>query len=330
MTQPIHDDREKDTMKIVFLDEDTVSLNGDVDLSRVQALGEYKGFTLSPTDDPVPFCSNADVVIVNKARMNRSNMEQLPNIRLICEAATGYDNIDLKAARERGIHVSNIAGYATKTVVQHVFAMVLLLSNRILSYQKDVQQGEWQKSKMFGLLKYPTFELDGKIFGIIGFGAIGREAARIAEAFGMKVMVHDTVDLSDTGYKNHSIYEILSASDVISLHCPLTEHTRNLIDGESIDNMKRTAILINTARGGIVHEGDLAEALNSGRIAGAGVDTLSVEPPVDENPLLGEVRNLIITPHSAWSARDARQRLMDMVAERIERFENGDLGGLIV
>jgi glycerate dehydrogenase len=317
-------------LKIVFLDEDTVVLNGDVDLSRVKALGQYEACMLSPSDDPAPSCYNADVVIVNKVRMSRNAIEQLPSLRLICEAATGYDNIDLQAARERGVHVSNVAGYATKSVVQHVFAMVLCFSNRILSYHHDVQRGEWQKSKMFGLLTYPTFELAGKTFGVIGFGAIGREAAGIAEAFSMQVMAHDIVDLSDTGYKNHPLDEILAASDVVSVHCPLTEHTRNLIDAGSLDKMKKTAILINTARGGIVNERDLYDALNSGRIAGAGVDTLSMEPPVDGNPLLGEVKNLIITPHSAWSAWDARQRLMDMVAERIECFKNGSRDGLIV
>jgi glycerate dehydrogenase len=317
-------------MQIVFLDEDTVVLNEDIDLSRVQALGQYEACMLSPSDDPVPSCRNADVVIVNKVRMSRNAMEQLPSLRLICVAATGYDNIDLQAARERGVHVSNVTGYATKTVVQHVFAMLLNLSNRIQSYHHDVQRGEWQKSKMFGLLKYPTFELAGKTFGVIGFGAIGREAARIAEAFGMKVMAHDVVDLTDTGYENHSLDETLAASDVLSVHCPLTEHTRNLIDAGSLDKMKKTAILINAARGGIINERDLANALNSGSIAGAGVDTLSVEPPVDGNPLLGEVKNLIITPHSAWSARDARQRLMDMVVERIESFKNGSRDGLIV
>jgi len=317
-------------MKIAFLDEDTVSLNGDVDLSSIKALGTYRGYSLLPFDNPIPSCKDADIVIANKVNMSRNILEQLPQLELICVAATGYDNIDVQAAKQLGIHVSNVAGYATKTVVQHVFAMILMFSNRILSYQENVHRGAWQKSKMFGLLRYYTFELHGRVFGIIGFGAIGREAARIAEAFGMRVMASDIIDIEHFGYENHSVDEVLSASDIISLHCPLTEHTKNLINRESIEKMKTTAILINTARGGIIHEQDLARALKDGRIAGAGVDTLSVEPPVDENPLLGGVPNLIITPHSAWSARDARQRLMDMIAERIKRFKRGDYEGLIV
>jgi glycerate dehydrogenase len=317
-------------MKIVFLDEDTVSLNGDVETHCVQALGEYSGYSLLPSDDPVPFCCDADIVIVNKVRMMGSSLEQLPNLKLICVAATGYDNVDLAAAKKLDIHVANVAGYATKTVVQHVFAMTLMHANRILSYQEDVHRGEWQKSKLFGLLRYPTFELSGRVFGVIGCGAIGREAVRIAEAFGMGIMVHDTVDISDRGYANHSVDEVLSVSDVLSLHCPLNDQSRHIINGTSIDKMKKNAILINTARGGLIDEEALVGALNSGRIAGAGIDTLSVEPPVQGNPLLGSVKNLIITPHSAWTALDARQRLMDMVANRIRRFVEHDFEGLIL
>ena len=317
-------------MKIVFLDEQTISLNGDIDLKGVKTLGDYEGFALLPSDNPLRCCANADVVITNKVRMKRSTLEQLPKISLICVAATGYDNIDVEAAGELGIHVANVSGYATKTVVQHVFAMVLMFSNRILSYIRDVQSGEWQKSEMFGLLRYNTFELSGKVFGVIGCGSIGREVARVAEGFGMKVLMHDIADISDTGYENTGIDEVLACSDIISLHCPLTEESRNLINRETIGMMKRSAILINTARGGIVNEQDLAYALNEGTLAGAGVDTLSVEPPVKGNPLLGDVKNLIVTPHSAWSARDARQRLIDMIADIIRRFNSGEYSGLIV
>jgi glycerate dehydrogenase len=318
------------TLKIVFLDEQTISLNGDIDLRGVKALGDYDGFALLPSDNPLPYCTHADVVITNKVKMGRTALEQLPHISLICVAATGYDNIDVEAASELGIHVANVSGYATKTVVQHVFAMVLMFANRILSYQRDVQRGEWQRSEMFGLLRYATFELAGKVFGVIGCGAIGMEAARVAEVFGMKVLMHDIADIRDTGYENHDIDEVLEASDVISLHCPLNEQSRNLINRETMSRMKSTAILINTARGGIVNEQDLANALNEGKLAGAGVDTLSVEPPVDDNPLLGNVKNLIVTPHSAWSARDARQRLMDTIADRIQSFKKGEHSGLIV
>lgn len=317
-------------MKIVFLDEHTVVLNRDIDLSRIRALGQYEGYSLLPSGNPVHFCSDAEVIIVNKVRINREHIDQLQKLELISVAATGYDNIDIQAATERNVHVSNVAGYASETVVQHVFAMVLCFSNRIMSYHDDVIRGEWQKSKMFGLLKYHTFELAGKTFGIIGFGAIGRKAAHIAEAFGMHVLAYDSSGLSGTKYKNQTLDEVLEESDVLSVHCPLTEKTRNLIDAGSLRRMKKTSILINTARGGIVNEKDLADALNRGEIAGAGVDTLSVEPPVEGNPLLGDVKNLIITPHSAWTARDARQRLMNLVADRIESFRAGNREGLIV
>ncbi len=317
-------------MKIVFLDEDTVVLNRDIDLSRIRALGQYEGYSLLPSDNPVHFCSDAEVIIVNKVRINREHIDQLQKLELISVAATGYDNIDIQAAAERSVHVSNVAGYASETVVQHVFAMVLCFSNRIMSYHDDVIRGEWQKSKMFGLLKYHTFELAGKTFGIIGFGAIGRKAAHIAEAFGMHVSVYEVAGLSGTKYENQTLDEVLEESDVLSVHCPLTEKTRNLINAGSLRRMKKTSVLINTARGGIVNERDLADALNRGEIAGAGVDTLSVEPPVEGNPLLGDVKNLIITPHSAWTARDARQRLMNKVADRIESFSEGNREGLIV
>ena len=299
-------------MKIVFLDEDTVVLNGDVDLSRVKSLGTY------------------EVVIVNKVRMTRERIEKLPKLKLICEAATGYDNVDIEAAKEHGIHVTNVAGYAKTAVVQHVFAMILSFATKIYSYYQDVLAGEWQKSKVFDLLTYETFELVGKTLGIIGFGSIGQGIARIAESFGMKVMAHDVVDISSTGYKNHDLDTVFKESDILSVMCPLTDQTRNLIDAEALRKMKTTAILINTARGGIVNEQDLADALNSGIIAGAGVDTLSREPPKNGNPLLGDVKNLIMTPHSAWSTRDTRQRLMDMVVKKIEQYRKGNFKGFIV
>ena len=317
-------------MKIVFLDEDTVVLNGDVNLDGVKALGEYEAHELAPTDDPLPYCGNAEIIIVNKVKITRERIEKLPELKLICEAATGYDNVDVEAARKHGIHVTNVAGYAKTAVVQHVFAMILSFATKIYSYYQDVLAGEWQKSKVFDLLRYETFELVGRTLGIIGFGSIGQGIAGIAEAFGMKVMVHDVVDISSAGYENSDLDTILMESDIVSVMCPLTDQTRNLIDAGALRKMKSSAILINTARGGIVNEQDLADALNSGVIAGAGVDTLSKEPPKDGNPLLGEVKNLIITPHSAWSTRDTRQRLMDMVVAKIEQYERGDFEGFIV
>jgi glycerate dehydrogenase len=317
-------------MNIVFLDEDTVVLEGDIDLGGVKALGDYRAYELAPIDDPLPFCGDAEVVIVNKVRMTRERLQGLPKLKIICQAATGYDNVDIKAAKDLGIRVTNVADYARTAVIQHVFAMILAFAQRIHDYSRDVQAGEWQKSKTFDLLKYHTFELTGKVLGIVGFGSIGRGIAKIAEAFGMEVVVYDVVDVSATGYRNHTIEEVLLRSDVVSVMCPLTDKTRNLINMDALKKMKRTAILVNTARGGIVNEQDLADALNRGIIAGAGVDTLSKEPPSGGNPLLGKVRNLILTPHSAWSTREARQRLMDIVVAKIKQYKTGDFQGFIV
>ena len=317
-------------MNIVFLDSDTVILNNDIDFSQLKALGDYKDYELSPNDDPVPYCKDAEVIIVNKVKMTRKRIEQLPNLKLICEAATGYDNINIKAAKDNDIHVANVSGYAKTAVVQHVFAMILSFATKIYSYYNDVRKGEWQKSKTFDLLKYYTFELAGKTLGIIGFGSIGKGIAKIAEAFSMKVMVNDVVDISGTDYKNYTLDEVLKQADIVSIMCPFTEQTKNLINAEALRKMKKTAILINTARGGIVNEYDLVKALNSGEIAGAAVDTLSKEPPTDGNPLLGEVKNLIVTPHSAWSTRETRQKLIDKVVEKIRNYIDGNFDGFIV
>jgi len=316
-------------LRIVFLDENTVMLDDDIDLSEIKKLGNYEGYSLLPDDDPVPYCKEAEVVILNKVKIGEKHFKQLPLLRLICEAATGYDNIDIEGARKHGIHVANVAGYATNSVVQLIFSMILAFSQKLFEYNQEVKSGEWQRSKTFGILKYHTFELAGKTIGIIGFGNIGRKVAGVAESFGMKVMPYDVKELDESGYRNYSLDEIVSRADVVVVTCPLTEKTRNLIDMGVLKKMKNSAILINTARGGIVNEKDLAEALNRGIIAGAGVDTLSKEPPVDGNPLLEDVKNLIITPHCAWATVEARQRLMNGVAENIRKYLRGETSGFI-
>jgi len=317
-------------MRIVFLDENTVVLKGDIDLGVLRKLGEYEAFSILPHDDPVPLSREAEVMIVNKVKVSAGAMKQLPSLRLICLAATGYDNIDIAAAKDIGIRVANVAGYAKYSVAQQVFAMILSIATRIHDYYGDVKGGEWQRSKTFILLKYHTFELAGKKIGIVGFGAIGHEIAKIAEAFGIQVLAHDIVDISRTGYENHSLDELLRSADILSINCPLTERTRNMIDSDSFTKMKKNAILINTARGGIVNEEALAQALNSNLIAGAAVDTLSTEPPVEGNPLLGGVKNLIITPHTAWATRDSRQRLVNAIAENIKKYIREEFEGFVV
>ncbi len=207
-------------MRIVFLEENTVVLNGDIDLDGLRLLGSYRGLSLDPRDDPVPHCGDAEVLIVNKMKMTAGRIQALPGLRLICVAATGYDNVDLEAAGSRGVRVANVQGYAGRSVAQHLFAMILGFATQVPDYARDVRRGDWGSSDTFHLLRYPSFELAGRVIGIVGFGAIGRNVARIAEGFGMRVLVHDVADLSVTGYRSCALEELLAESDIVTLHCP--------------------------------------------------------------------------------------------------------------
>lgn len=307
-------------MIIIFLDSNTISLENDINFYPLESLGNLKKYELSKGDNIIPYCKDAEIIIVNKILMTRKIIKKLHKLKLICVIATGYDNIDIDAAKDYKISVVNVPNYAEFSVPQHAFTLILNLATKAYLYNQDIKNGEWEKSKTFNLLKYHTFELKDKIIGIIGFGRIGRGTAHIAACFGMKVMAHDIRDISDTGYRNYSLNEILEKSDVISLHCPLTKQTKNFIDKKALNKMKKNAILINTARGGIVNEKDLVDTLNSGRIAGAGIDVLPNEPPKEDIYLLGGVKNLILTPHSAWSTKEARQRLVNITAKNIKSF----------
>ena len=310
-------------MTIKFLDSHTMSLNDDIDFSPLEKLGSYFGYSIN-NDDIKGFGQDAEIIITNKIKIDDNIMDSLPKLKLICVIATGYNVVDIKAAKKRNIIVVNVPQYAKYSVSQHTFALILSLSSSVCSYLKDVREGWWQKSSSFTLLKYPTIELSGKTMGIIGFGAIGRETAKIAEVFNMDVLVYDISDISEYGYTNYTLDKILKKSDIISIHVPLTSETENLINKKELGKMKNTALIINTSRGGIVNEADLAEALNSGVISGAGLDVLTEEPPKNGNPLLGDVKNLIVTPHVAWSSREARQRLIDITAENIKSFREGN------
>ena len=316
-------------MQIIFLDSHTLSLNEDMDFGKFNDIGDYKGYKLVEGDDVVGCCNNAEVIIVNKINITQEIIERLQKIELISVIATGYNNVDITSAKNNNIPVINVPNYAEFSVPQHTFALILNLVTKAYLYNEDVKRGQWEKSPDFGLLKYPTFELAGKKIGIIGFGAIGRGTAQIAEGFKMKVMASDIGDISGSGYKNHILDEVLREADIIAIHIPLNEKTENLIDSKAFNKMKRSAILINTARGGIVNEKDLADALNSGKIAGAGVDVLSKEPPSQGNPLLNGVKNLIITPHTAWSTREARQRMIDITANNIRSFLDGKIVNMV-
>ena len=311
-------------MKIVYLDESAVNLNDDIDYSSLENFGELYCYSSTKNDlEAIQRLSDAEVLLTNKYPISKNLIAQLPRLKHIAETATGYNNVDIEACKAAGIFVSNVPGYSTDSVAQHVFTMILNLATRIHSYDTDIRNGEWEASEVFTLLKYPTFELKGKTLGVIGFGAIGKEVSRIGSAFGMKVLINRKSKEVSRGFQNCSLDELLVNSDVISLCCPLTEENQYMIDAAALKKMKPTALLINTARGPLVNQGELAMALNEGWIAGAGVDVLDEEPPKN-NPLCDNVKNLILSPHSAWSTIEARQRLIDEVAWNIKAFLNAE------
>lgn len=308
-------------MKIAFLDESTVTQD-DIDFSGLKSLGVYTRYPNSNEEQTIERAADAEIIIVNKVLIYRKVIQALEKLRMVSVLATGYNNVDPEAAKEKGIRVCNVPGYAANSVPQHTFALILNLATKAYLYDGDIKSGKWGKASSFTLLTYRTFELTGKTIGIIGFGAIGRGVARIAEGLGMKVLAHDAYDIRESAYPNTDLDTVLTESDIVTVHCPLTEETRNLIDADAIARMKKTALLINTSRGGIINEDALAEALNTGRIAGAGADVLTVEPPKKGNVLIN-AKNIIMTPHSAWSTREARQKLVDETAENIKAFIEG-------
>ena len=266
--------------------------------------------------------ADADVIITNKAPVGTEQMAAASQLKLIGVAATGFNVIDIEAAKSRGVAVSNCVAYGTPSVVQHVFAMLLALSTRLLDYHRDATGGRWQNSPTFCLLDYPVQELAGRTLGIVGYGELGSSVAKIAEAFGMTVKIASLPGREQEG--RTPVAELLPEVDVLTLHCPLTDQTRNLIDTAELAAMKPSALLINAARGGIVNEQALADALRNGEIAGAGVDVLSQEPPRNGNPLLADdIPNLILTPHTAWTGQQARQEIVRQLAQSIEAFNAG-------
>ena len=249
-------------------------------------------------------------------------LEACPKIKYVGTFATGYNVVDIEACRRRGITVCNAPDYSTHAVSQHTFALLLALYGRICNYDKSVRDGDWIKSKTFCYFPYPTSELYGKRFGVYGYGNIGKAVAKIAEAFGAEVVISTRTPPKDCPYKQVTLEEMLKTCDVVSLHCPLTEKTAKMIDAEALKLMKKSAVLINTARGGLVDERALADALNDGTIGGAGLDTVAAEPMRADNPLYG-AKNCIITPHIAWTALETRTRLVGIVAGNLKAFIDG-------
>lgn len=310
-------------MKAVFLDYESLDKQ-DLDFSQLSAAFDDLILYPSTTAEQVlARIQDVDVVISNKVIVNAEAMEQCKNLKLILISATGINNIDLDFARSKGIVVCNCQGYGTSAVAQHTLTLMLALATSLLKYEHAVKQGEWNKSPIFCLLDFPIVELSGKTLGIIGYGELGQAVAKLAEAFGMKILVASLPN-RPTHKDRTPFAELLAQVDFLSLHCPLTEETRDLIDSQAFDKMKNSAFLINCARGGIVNEQALADALRQGKIAGAATDVLSVEPPTQGNVLLAQdIPNLIITPHSAWGSVDARQRIVNQMLENVEAFKQG-------
>lgn len=307
----------------VIVDRDTL-FPGDLDLGRIErSLPQWRVFGMSDRSQLVERLEGAQVAVTNKVGFDAELIERLPQLRLICVSATGVNNIDLDAAVRRGLRVCNVKGYSTDSVAQHVFTLVLALIGRVRDYDGAVRRGRWSAQEMFCLLDYPIAELASKTLGIVGYGDIGRAVERIGAAFGMRVVVAQRRG-AEVAPDRVPLDQLLEQVDVLTLHCPLTPATRGLIGASELARMKSSAVLINTARGALVDEAALAQALRAGRLGGAGVDVLSAEPPPATNPLLAtDMPNLLVTPHVAWATREARQRLVDEVAQNIEAFLAG-------
>ncbi len=312
-------------MKIVILDAYT-SNPGDLSWKSFEELGELYVYDRTPREMIVERCKDAEIVLNNKVILDRETLGRLPKLKYIGILATGYNIVDVEAAKELGITVCNVPTYSTSAVAQLTFALILEMYNRVSVHDEAVHNGEWVSCKDFSFQKTPLIELADKTIGIVGFGKIGREVAKIADAFSMNILCavrHPKPLPSYERFRFASLDEIARESDIITFHCPLTQETTGMVDEVFISKMKRNAVIINTARGPIINEKALAEALDSDKIAGAAVDVLSCEPPKADNPLL-KCKNCIITPHIAWAGYEARVRLLDIVYSNLKAFIDGE------
>lgn len=309
--------------KAVFLDHTSLDL-GDLDLGVLRAcFSDLQLYASTTADQVIERLQGVQVVISNKIVIDAATFAACPQLKLVLVTATGTNNIDLAAAREHGVTVCNCQGYGTPSVAQHTLLLLLALATRLADYQNAVRQGEWQKSTQFCLLDFPIVELHGKTLGLLGHGELGSAVAKLAEAFGMRVLLGQ-IPGRPARTDRLPLAELLPQIDALTLHCPLNEHTRDMIDAKALSLLKPGAFVVNTARGGLINEQALADALRNGHLGGAACDVLTVEPPVAGNPLLaGDIPRLIITPHSAWGAREARQRIVSQVSENAQAFFAG-------
>ncbi len=308
-------------MKIVFLDRK--SIGEDIDLSRFNEFGEVVIYDYSTIDEAAQRTVDADVIVLNKVPVNENTIGNAANLKLVCVTATGTNNLDKDYLASRGIEWRNVAGYSTEAVAQHTLALVMYLFEHLNYYDNYVKSEKYVNDKMFTHFEMKFNEIYGKTWGIIGLGAIGRRVAEIAKCLGANVIYYSTSGKNNNSdYKRVDFDTLLAESDIVSVHAPLDENTMHIMDKDAFKKMKKTAILINVGRGPIVVEQDLADALNNGEIAGAGLDVLDVEPMSPENPLraIKDSNKLIITPHIAWAAVEARMRLMDIIYGQIKEF----------
>ena len=311
--------------RIVILDGKTL---GDINFEPLKEVGSVDFYETTKAEEVVERIQKANIILTNKVVLNEDNLKHAENLELICETATGYNNIDINYARSRKIGVTNVAGYSTNTVAQHTFATILSLVHNLSFYDNLVKSKEYSNSGLFTNLDKPFYELEGKTYGIIGFGAIGKRVAKLAEAFGAKVVYYSTSGKNNNeDYERLEFDEFLRVCDIISIHAPLNDNTKNLIDYKALEKMKNTAIIANMGRGSIIVESDLAKALDEDLIRGAALDVFEVEPLNESNPLLN-IKNkdkLILTPHIAWAGIEARERLFNEVILNIKAYYNNEI-----
>ncbi|MDE6036473.1 MAG: D-2-hydroxyacid dehydrogenase [Ruminococcus sp.] len=309
-------------MKIAVLDWYTLNISGDISTEPLEALGEVKIIPMTTPEQTAENIGDAEIVLCNKVVIDREVMEKCGNIKYIGLFATGYNNIDIPYATEKGITVCNAGSYSTDAVAQQTFAYILDWCNRIRDYDIAVKNGEWEKFPSFSYFPIPITELAGKTLSVIGYGSIGRRVAEIGEVFGMNVIISTRTIPADCRYEITDITSAVEKADFLTFHCPLTDKTKGIVNAELLSHMKSTAVLINTSRGGVVIEKDLADALNSNSIAGAYLDVLDKEPMSPDTPLKN-VRNCVITPHTSWASFETRSRLVNIVCDNIRNWSAG-------
>lgn len=310
-------------MKIAVLDWYTVNISGDISTAQLEELGDVKIIPLTSPEETAGNIGDAEIVLCNKVMITREVIDSCPNIKYIGLFATGYNNIDIEYAKEKNITVCNAGSYSTNAVAQQTFAYILDYCNKIRDYDIAVKNGEWEKFPSFSYFPIPTAELAGKTLSIVGYGSIGKKVAEIASAFNMNIIISTRTKPVDCPYEVTDIMTAAKKADILTFHCPLTDKTKGIVNAELFSVMKQTAILINTSRGAVVNENDLADALSNGKIAAAYLDVLEKEPMSPDTPLKN-APDCVITPHTSWAAFETRKRLVEIVCDNIRAWQNGN------